>query len=152
MPCVQHFLLLNCHGLRPRCLSYMFICDDGNIMTSYLRFREELGMNNKASKHIFVTSNPNISDAVYSLEEIRYHGHAGRLQDDFLSINPNCDPRLLFQFCSNLIDPIALMIPVTMQHQNVPSLHTFTTRLEHRSPKYSMSFKHQTRFESYMLR
>ena len=55
----------------------MFICDDGNIMTSYLRFREELGMNNKASKHIFVTSNPNISDAVYSLEEFQYHGHAG---------------------------------------------------------------------------
>ena len=56
----------------------MFFCDVPDSMSSYLRFREELNLKNKASKHIFVTSNPYIFDTIYTLEEFQNHGHASR--------------------------------------------------------------------------
>ena len=58
----------------------MLICDESDVMTSYLRFREKLGIIKKASKHIFVTSNTQVRDVIYNTEHFQYHGHAGMQQ------------------------------------------------------------------------
>ena len=63
---------------RPRCLAYMFICDEDEMIINHLRFREELGIDRKTSKYIFLTTSTKIKAEVFAMEEFQYHGHAGR--------------------------------------------------------------------------
>ena len=60
---------------RPRCLMYMFICNDPVLLRNYLKVREDNGVLNKRRKHLFVTFNPEMKDHVYTMEEFQYHAH-----------------------------------------------------------------------------
>ena len=56
---------------------FMFITDDPKVLNDYLDVRGARGLFSKTRKHLFLTSNELVKDAVYSNEEFQYHGHAG---------------------------------------------------------------------------
>ena len=55
----------------------MFVSDELDVMQEYLKFRADLGIISKVGRHIFVTSNTELKEVVYSMEEFQYHGHTG---------------------------------------------------------------------------
>ena len=69
--------MLSLIWLRPRCSMFMFITDDPKVLNDYLDVRGARGLFSKTRKHLFLTSNELVKDAVYSNEEFQYHGHAG---------------------------------------------------------------------------
>ena len=75
---------------RARCLMYTFVSDDAGLLRKYLELRGQEGLFNKAAKHLFVTSDQKVlDDAVYGLEEFRFHAHTGKNFITFNSLDIN---------------------------------------------------------------
>ena len=63
---------------RSRCLAFLFVSHDLEVMQRYLNYRKDLGMINKNGRHIFVSSNPGLKKVIYSMNEFQYHGHTSK--------------------------------------------------------------------------
>ena len=55
----------------------MFICDEEEMIINHLRFRNELGIDRKISKYIFLTTSAKIKVEIFAMEDFQYHANAG---------------------------------------------------------------------------
>ena len=55
----------------------MTITDDAIKFEEFMNVSVSRGLIRKDRKHLFITSSSAVKDVVYSMEEFKYHGHAG---------------------------------------------------------------------------
>ena len=56
---------------------FMFVTDNAKKLQEFMNVGGSTGLFRKDRKHLFITSNSAIKDVVYSMEEFKFHGHAG---------------------------------------------------------------------------
>ena len=55
----------------------MTITDDAIKFEEFMNISVNRDLIRKDRKHLFITSSSAVKDVVYSMEEFKYHGHAG---------------------------------------------------------------------------
>ena len=56
---------------------FMFVTDNAKKLQEFMNVGGSTGLFRKDRKHLFITSNSAVKDVVYSMEEFKFHGHAG---------------------------------------------------------------------------